>query len=104
MKKRIIAVNSNCYHGFSIEEAIAGIRDAGFHYIELTATKGWTEHVFPDQSFNILRFIVLAAQLSDDVSIGFLIQQHMQTDIFFFFESLDVFRLIERSCLPCDGF
>ncbi len=51
MKKRIIAVNSNCYHGFSIEQAIAGIRAAGFHYIELTATKGWTEHVFPDQSF-----------------------------------------------------
>ena len=50
MKKRIIAVNSNCYHGFSIEEAIAGIRDAGFHYIELTATKGWTEHVFPDRA------------------------------------------------------
>lgn len=51
MKKRIIAVNSNCYHGYSIEDAIAGIRDAGFKYIELTATKGWTEHVFPDQSF-----------------------------------------------------
>ena len=52
--KRIIAVNSNCYHGFSIEEAIAGIRAAGFHYIELTATKGWTEHVFPDQRFDRL--------------------------------------------------
>lgn len=51
MKKRIIAVNSNCYHGYSIEEAIAGIKAAGFRYIELTATKGWTEHVFPDQSF-----------------------------------------------------
>ena len=34
--KRIIAINSNTYHGFSIEEAIAGIADAGFHYIELT--------------------------------------------------------------------
>lgn len=51
MKERIVAVNSNCYHGYSIEQAIAGIRAAGFHYIELTATKGWTEHVFPDQSF-----------------------------------------------------
>lgn len=51
MKKRIIAVNSNCYHGYSIEEAIEGIKKAGFKYIELTATKGWTEHVFPDQSF-----------------------------------------------------
>lgn len=51
MKKRILAVNSNCYHGYSLEQAVAGIRAAGFHYIELTATKGWTEHVFPDQSF-----------------------------------------------------
>ena len=49
--KRIAAVNSNCYHGFSLEDAAAGIRAAGFHYIELTATKGWTEHVFPDMSF-----------------------------------------------------
>lgn len=52
--KRIIAVNSNCYHGYSIEDAIDGIAAAGFHYIELTATKGWTEHVFPDQSFQRL--------------------------------------------------
>ena len=52
--KRIVAVNSNCYHGFSIEEAIQGIHDAGFHYIELTATKGWTEHVFPNMSFSAL--------------------------------------------------
>ena len=52
--KRIIGVNSNCYHGYSIEEAIRGASAAGFHYIELTATKGWTEHVFPDQSFHRL--------------------------------------------------
>ena len=51
---RIIAVNSNCYHGYSIEQAIDGIAAAGFRYIELTATKGWTEHVFPDQSFERL--------------------------------------------------
>ena len=41
MKERIIAVNSNCYHGYPIEEAIVGIRAAGFRYIELTATKGF---------------------------------------------------------------
>lgn len=52
--QRIIAVNSNCYHGYSIEEAISGIQAAGFHYIELTATKGWTEHVFPDMPFKRL--------------------------------------------------
>ena len=52
--KRKIGVNSNCYHGYRIEEALEGIARAGFHYVELTATKGWTEHVFPDQTFEYL--------------------------------------------------
>ena len=52
--KKIIAVNSNSYHGFSMQEAIRGIKEAGFNYIELTATKGWTEHVFPTMSFREL--------------------------------------------------
>lgn len=54
MKDRMIVVNSNCYHGYSIEQAIAGIAKAGFTNIELTATKGWTEHVFVDQRFSRL--------------------------------------------------
>src|SRR5690606_14632531 len=33
---------------------IEGIRNAGFKYIELTATKGWTEHVFPNMTFEEL--------------------------------------------------
>lgn len=52
--KKIIAVNSNSYHGFTLKEAIAGIKAAGFEYIELTATKGWTEHVFPTMSLREL--------------------------------------------------
>ena len=48
---RKILVNSNCYHGYSIDDAIEGIAKAGFKYIELTATKGWTEHVFGDKTF-----------------------------------------------------
>lgn len=48
---RQIAVNSNTYHGFALEDALEGIAAAGFRYIELTATKGWTEHVFPNHSF-----------------------------------------------------
>ncbi len=51
---RKIVVNSNTYHGYSLEEAIEGISSLGFKYIELTATKGWTEHVFFDQSFERL--------------------------------------------------
>lgn len=52
--KRIIAVNSNTYHGYSLDDAISGISKAGFKYIELTATKGWTEHVFPTMTFEEL--------------------------------------------------
>ena len=68
--KRIIAVNSNCYHGYTIEEAVAGIRKAGFRYIELTATKGWTEHVFPDQSFQ--RLLEVKDKLDEAGRAGFV--------------------------------
>lgn len=54
METRKIIVNSNCYHGYSLKEAAEGIAQAGFHHIELTATKGWTEHVFPTMSFQDL--------------------------------------------------
>lgn len=74
MNERIIAVNSNCYHGYSIEEAIAGIRKAGFHYIELTATKGWTEHIFPDQSFE--RLLEVKDKLAEAELIPFAMSGH----------------------------
>lgn len=74
MKERIIAVDSNCYHGYSIEEAIAGIRAAGFRYIELTATKGWTEHVFPDQSFQ--RLLEVKDRLDEAGLIPFAMSGH----------------------------
>jgi len=46
--KHIVAVSTNTYHGFSIDEALEGIAKAGFRYVELTAVRGWTEHVMPD--------------------------------------------------------
>lgn len=52
--ERIIGVNSNTYHGYSIFDAIDGISNARFKNIELTATKGWTEHVFPNMTFEEL--------------------------------------------------
>ena len=52
MKKRIIAVNSNCYHGYSIEDAIAGIKAAGFKYIELTATRAGPSMSSPTRALN----------------------------------------------------
>ena len=48
--KHVVAVNTNTYHGFSVEEALQGIADAGFKHIEPAAVKGWTEHIMPDMS------------------------------------------------------
>ena len=71
---RIIAANSNCYHGFTIEQAIDGIRRAGFRYVELTATKGWTEHVFPDMPFE--RLLAVQDELDEAGLIPFSMSGH----------------------------
>jgi len=33
------------YHTYSLEEALEGIAAAGYRYVELSAVRGWTEHV-----------------------------------------------------------
>ncbi len=43
-----IAVSTNTYHKFGLEEALAGISEAGFNYVELTSVMGYTEHVVPE--------------------------------------------------------
>ena len=45
--KRIIAVNSNCYRRLYHRGSDSGSPQKRASTIELTATKGWTEHVFP---------------------------------------------------------
>jgi sugar phosphate isomerase/epimerase len=47
----------NSYHKYTIEEAIDGISSIGFHYIELTATRGWKEHISPTVDFEYLRSV-----------------------------------------------
>lgn len=44
MKNRL-GGNTNSYHTYSLEEALDGIAAAGFKYVELSAVRGWTEHV-----------------------------------------------------------
>ena len=46
----IFAGHTNSYHGFTLEQALDGISKAGFKYAELTAVKGWTEHLTADMS------------------------------------------------------
>lgn len=57
MKDRRIIVNSNCYHSYSVYDAVDGIAGCGFHAVELTATKGWTEHAAPSMSLHELAAI-----------------------------------------------
>ncbi|MFE8696152.1 sugar phosphate isomerase/epimerase family protein [Cytobacillus sp. FJAT-53684] len=45
-----LAINSNTYHGFSLEEAVKGASRAGFTQIELSAVKDHTAHVLPEMS------------------------------------------------------
>ena len=46
--KNVVSVSTNTYHGFSVDEALEGIARAGFKVVELTAVRGWTEHIMPD--------------------------------------------------------
>jgi L-ribulose-5-phosphate 3-epimerase len=40
-----LAGHTNSYHTYGFEEALAGIAQAGFKHVELSAVPGWTEHV-----------------------------------------------------------
>ncbi len=37
--------HTNSYHTYSLEQALEGIAGAGYKYVELSAVRGWTEHV-----------------------------------------------------------
>ena len=40
-----LAGHTNSYHTYSLDAALEGIAKAGFKYVELSAVRGWTEHV-----------------------------------------------------------
>jgi L-ribulose-5-phosphate 3-epimerase len=41
----ILAGHANSYHTYGLDEALEGIAQAGFKYVELSAVRGWTEHI-----------------------------------------------------------
>ena len=43
--KNRLGGHTNSYHTYSLEESLEGIAAAGFKYVELSAVRGWTEHV-----------------------------------------------------------
>src|SRR4051794_37030255 len=43
--KNRLGGHTNTYHTYGVQEALEGIAAAGYKYVELTAVRGWTEHV-----------------------------------------------------------
>jgi len=43
--QNVLAGHTNSYHTYSLDEALEGIAKAGFKHVELSAVRGWTEHV-----------------------------------------------------------
>ena len=53
--RNALAGHTNSFHTYSREEALAGIAEAGYRTVELTAVEGWTEHVDLDADTGELR-------------------------------------------------
>jgi L-ribulose-5-phosphate 3-epimerase len=53
--RNALAGHTNSFHTYSREEALAGIAEAGYRAVELTAVEGWTEHVDLDAHTGELR-------------------------------------------------
>ena len=53
--RNALAGHTNSFHTYSREEAFAGIAEAGYRTVELTAVEGWTEHVDLDADTGELR-------------------------------------------------
>jgi L-ribulose-5-phosphate 3-epimerase len=49
-----LAGHTNSYHSYSLEEALQGIAAAGYRFVELSAVRGWTEHVPLDADARML--------------------------------------------------
>ena len=53
--RNALAGHTNSFHTYGREEALAGIAEAGYRTVELTAVEGWTEHVDLDADQGELR-------------------------------------------------
>jgi L-ribulose-5-phosphate 3-epimerase len=42
---QVLAGHTNSYHTYTLDKSLQGIAQAGFKYVELSAVRGWTEHV-----------------------------------------------------------
>lgn len=61
--KNPICLNSNTYHGYLLEDAVRGARDAGIRFMEIAAVRGYTEHARSEMSdAEVAAVLVLLAE------------------------------------------
>ncbi|MBU9711981.1 sugar phosphate isomerase/epimerase family protein [Evansella tamaricis] len=75
-----LAINSNTYHGFSLEDAVVGASKAGFTQIELAAVEGHTAHVLPEMSSEQLEEIKLLLQNNGMKCVGIGAHSNVMTE------------------------
>jgi len=68
----IICVKVNCYKGFSYEETLDGIKNAGFKYLELSTSKGNSLNMSQDMDDDMLNKLIndLAIRDLKAIAIG----------------------------------
>lgn len=74
-----ICLNSNSYHGFTLEEAVTGAKRAGIKLIELAGVIGWTEHVRNDYSDGQITKVLKLLADNDIKAIGMCGHTNIQT-------------------------
>lgn len=74
-----ICLNSNTYHGFTLEEAVEGAHRAGIKLIELAGVNGWTEHVRNDFTDAQVSGVLELLKTHDIKAIGMCGHTNIQT-------------------------
>lgn len=68
--KNVVCLNSNTYHGYTLEEAVAGAHAAGIHAIEVAAVRGYTEHARAEMSDEEIAEVLRLLEEHDIEPIG----------------------------------
>lgn len=65
-----ICLNSNTYHGYTLEEAVQGAVASGIHAIEIAAVRGYTEHARADMSEAEVDAVLALLAANDLTAVG----------------------------------
>lgn len=93
-----LAINSNTYYGYSLEDAVKGASEAGFMQIEIGAVRDRTLHVSPDMSREQLGEVKALLAAHDMQCVGISAHSNVMTEegIAYLLASIDL--TVEFNC------